>query len=721
MSQIGQPISRVDGRAKVTGSATYAAEFHPEGLCYAALVHATIPRGTIRAIDTQEAEAMRDVLRVITHENAPRLAWEHIDPPLVDPDEGQQIRPFQSAQVLFAGQPVAMVVAATQEAARAAAARVKVSYEQTQGAGLVFDKERGRPPKEATQESYPAESGRGDVDSALANAAVKVEIDSLQPRIHHNAMEPHATIASWEGQDRLTLWDKTQWVDNARTQIARNFGLPEEAVRVISPFVGGAFGSALRCWPHTTMAAMAAKVLGRPVRLELTRRELYASVGYRPETFQTVQIGADADGRLQALRQEAFGQTSTYEDYGEETLVPPQMLYDVPNAKTVYRLVEMDTNTPTSMRGPGAVTGILATETAMDELAQALDIDPLELRLRNYAERDQAKDLPWSSKELRACYETAARKFGWERRRREPGSMRAGQKLVGYGMATAAWPGMRAPAEVKVKLFDNGTAVVQSAASDMGPGTYTSMTQVAADRLGLPIDKVRFELGDTDLPQAPVHGGSITMASIGNAVVAGCEALREKLGARDGDGASLVEALRRSGQHHVEVQGSAKPGKESQTHSTFAFGAVFVEVQVDPDFGTITVPRVVGAYDGGLIVNPKTARSQAIGGMVQGIGMALMEGAEWDSTLGRVMNANFAEYLVPVNADIQELEAVFVPSEDKIFNPLGVKGIAEIALAGVAPAIVNAVWHATGVRLRELPLTPDRLIMAWQKGSAPTH
>jgi xanthine dehydrogenase YagR molybdenum-binding subunit len=368
----------------------------------------------------------------------------------------------------------------------------------------------------------------------------------------------------------------------------------------------------------------------------------------------------------------------------------------------------MDTNTPTHMRAPGAATGVFALELAMDELAVALDMDPLELRLRNYAERNEQDDLPWSSKELRACYRMAAERFGWQRRSRAPRSMRDGEQLVGYGMATAVYPAYRAGASASATVFADGTAVVRSAASDMGPGTYTAMTQVAADALGLPLERVRFELGDSDFPHAPVHGGSITMASVGNAVHAACEALRGKLGG--GNGTSYADALRDHGVDRMEASVEVEPGEEAEKFSAYAFGAVFAEVRVDPDLGLIRVPRIVGAYDVGRVVSPKIAHSQCIGGMVGGLGMALLEQADWDARFGRVMNANFAEYLVPVQADVRELEALFVPGDDRRSNPLGVKGVAEISLCGVAPAIASAVYHASGRRVRTLPITLEALL-----------
>lgn len=713
MGSIGKPVARVDGRAKVTGSATYAGEFHPENLAYAAIVPSPIPRGRVAAIDSTEAEAMPGVIAVLSHDNAPRLAWEELAPAAVDPDEGEQIKPFHSTEIRFVGQPLALVVAETETIARAAAARVDVTCIAEEGVGLRFDPERSRPPSAATQASYPAVWLRGEPEAAHAAAPRRIAAHYTHPRHFHNAMEPHVTIAAWDAAGKLTLWDKSQWVFNVRRQIARNFGIEEDDVRVISPFVGGAFGSALRCWPHVTMAAMAAEVVQRPVRLELSRRQLYAAVGYRPETRQTVELGAAADGKLLAIIQQAWGNTSSYEDYGEKVVAPAGVLYASPHAKTVYRLVEQDANTPTPMRGPGAVTGVFALEMAMDEMADAVGMDPLTFRLENYAERDLLADLPFSSKKLETCYLAAAERFGWDERHPRRRSMQQDGRLVGYGMASALWPAMRAPAAARVTLFANGTAVVRTAASDMGPGTYTSMTQVAADQLGLPLERVTMELGDSALPMAPVHGGSITMASVGNAVAKGCAELREELERLAGSevGGDLPQALRDLGRERLEIDVKASPGNATAI-SSYAFGAVFTEVHVDPDLGTVRVPRIIAAYDGGRIVNPLIAQSQAIGGLVQGIGMALLEGGEWDDRLGRVMNANLAEYLVPVNADVEELDVTFVPGDDRRFNPLGVKGIAEVSLCGVAPAIANAVWHATDIRLRELPLTPDKLLDA---------
>lgn len=708
---VGSPVSRVDGPAKVTGAAIYAADFALPDLAHAALVHATIPHGRIVAIDTREAEACPGVLASMTHENTRRLPWHPRDPrPGVDPKAGERLHVLQGPEVLYDGQPVAMVVAQTLEEARAAAARIRVSYEESP-ARTVFDPAQGRAPSEASAEAgRPGETSRGDPEGALAAAAVSVDATYVQPREHHAAIEPHATVAAWE-DGRLTLYDKSQWVGNVRKEIAHVFGMEEDAIRVVSPFVGGAFGSALRTWPHVTLAALAAEKVGRPVRLALDRRALFTNAGFRPLTHSRVALGATADGRLEAIVQEATGQTSSYEEYAETVLDPARKLYLCANVGTRYRLVDMHVNTPCPMRGPGAVTGELFLEMAMDELAHALGMDPLELRLKNYANEDPDSGRPWSSKALDECYRRAAERFGWAERPREAADRRVGREIMGFGMASALYPAHASKAKARVTLYANGAALIEAATSDMGPGTYTALSQVAADALCLPIEQIRVEIGDSSLPSAPAHGGSITMTTLGLAVADACRRLRENLGAAE-NGGDLVARLHETRRDAVEALGESAPSEGSETHASAAFGAVFVEVRVDPELGQVRVARIVGAYDVGRVVNPKLARSQCIGGMVQGIGMALLEEARFDERLGRVTNASLSDYLVPVCADIGTLDAFFVESDDRIFSPLGVKGLAEVALCGVSAAIANAVFDATGLRIRTLPITPERIVMA---------
>ena len=706
---IGQPISRVDGRQKVTGGARYAAEFDGRGVAHGSVVRSTVAKGRIASIETTAAERAPGVVTVLTHRNTPRLAYR-AHKALVDPEVGERLHVLQDDRVSHQGQPIALLVAETLEQATHAATLVRVTYAPD---SATTDITRARPVQPTREqpdqpERRPSETRRGEPQGALASAAVKVEQTYVIPRENHNPMEMHATIAAWDG-DRLTLWDKTQWVHNVADEIAAVFGLPAGNIRVISPFVGGGFGSGLRTWPHVTLAALGARAARRPVKVVLSRREMYYAVGYRPHTVQRVALGASRDGRLSAIVHEGHQETSTYEEFSEALLNASRFLHSCPNVHTRHRVARLNVHTPTYMRAPGEASGIFALESAMDELAIALKLDPVELRLRNEPQQDEFKKLPFSSRSTRECYRVAAERFGWSRRDPRPRSMRDGRWLVGWGMATATYPMNYAPASAMARLLPGGTAEVMSAASDMGPGTWTSMTQVAAEALGLPIERVAFKLGDTRLPRAPVHGGSLTMASVGSAVQAACLKAREDALARGG-GSDLTEALRRLGQP-VEASADVKPDDAGQRFSMHAFGAVFVDVAVDPDLGETRVRRIVGAYGAGRIVNPKTARSQCIGGMIGGIGMALMEHSVVDARNGRVPNANLAEYAVPVHADTPDvMDVTFVQEDDPHVNPLGVKGVAELALVGVAPAITNAIHHATGRRIRELPVTPGKLL-----------
>jgi len=707
---IGQPVSRVDGRQKVTGRATYAAEFDMPNQAHAVLVRSTVASGRIASVDSSVAERAPGVIAVVPHKNAPRLAYrEHKG--AVDPEVGERLHVLQDDRVSHQGQPIALVIAETLEQANHAATLVRVTYAPETGITDVTRVEPVLPTQQKTDQgaTQPPETRRGDPDSALAAAEVSVEQTYVIPRENHNPIEMHATIAAWEG-DRLTLWDKTQWVHNVADEIAAVFGIPAENIRVVSPFVGGAFGSGLRTWPHVTLAALGARIARRPVKLMLSRREMYYGVGYRPHTVQRVALGAARDGRLAAVKHDGYQETSTYEEFSEALLNASRFLHSCPNVYTRHRLAPMNVHTPTYMRAPGEASGVFALESAMDELAAALNIDPVELRLRNEPEQDEFKKLPFSSRSTRECYRVAAERFGWSRRMPEPGSMRDGRWLIGWGMASATYPMNFAPASARARLLPDGTAEVTSAASDMGPGTWTSMTQVAAETLGLPIERVKFILGDTRLPRAPVHGGSMTMASVGSAVQAACRKAREEILARSSGGNDIAEAMRRLTEP-FDATADIKPGDASQRFSMHAFGAVFVEVAVDPDLGETRVRRIVGAYGAGRIVNPKMTRSQCIGGMIGGIGMALMEHSVVDARNGRVPNANLAEYPVPVHADTPPvMDVIFVDENDPHVNPLGVKGVGEIAMVGVAPAITNAIFHATGKRIRELPVTPDKLL-----------
>jgi xanthine dehydrogenase YagR molybdenum-binding subunit len=740
---VGQPVDRVDGRLKVTGTARYAAEAQLANVAYGVLVTSTIARGKVKDIDVAAAEKAPGVLAVLTHRNAPRLPDRKELSGTTDPSVGRPLQPLRDDVVHHNGQPVAVVVADTFERAMQAAALVRVTYREERAVTeFAAAAEHAFPPAQPKSSDRgtkkPADYRRGDPDKALADAAVRVQHTYTIPAERHNPMELHATVAVWDGP-KLTLYDKTQWVDYVQRHAALAFGIPLKDVRVISPFVGGAFGSALRAWPHVFLAAMAARHVRRPVKLVLTRAQMFTIPGYRPYTVQKVALGATRRGKLTAIRHDGTAQTSTYEEYTESLLNPTRFLYACPNVRTRYRLAAMNVNTPASMRAPGEASGVYALESALDELAVALRLDPVELRLRNHADTDPQSGRPWSSKSLKECYREGAKRFGWDRRDPEPRSMRAGRLLVGYGMASATWPTLRRPATVLVRIRADGTALVQTAASDIGPGTYTVMTQIAADALGLPVAKVRFELGDTKLPPAPVEGGSMTVASVGSAVQGAALAARSRvlelargddgsplylaradqvdaadgrlfLKARPARGETYAAILKRHRRQTLEVTHESKPGDEAKNYSMHAFGAHFIEVRVDPDLGTVRVARVVSGFGAGRIINPKTARSQAVGGIVGGIGMALLEETVWDRRNARVVNANLADYHVPVHADIPELDTFFVEEDDRHVNPLRAKGLAELSLVGVAAAVANAVYHATGKRVRDLPITPDKLL-----------
>jgi xanthine dehydrogenase YagR molybdenum-binding subunit len=732
---IGKPVDRVDGRAKVTGGARYAAEFPIEGVTYGVLVMSTFANGRIREIETQEAERAPGVLAVITHVNAPHLnfagrrSW--LDP------VGQTLRVLQEDAIYFNGQPVAVVVAETLEQAEHGATLVRVAYDERPAVTrLQAEMERAFPGPPGPA-GGAADVLRGD-PQALSSAEVSIDETYTIPTEHHNPMEPHATIAEWKGA-KLMLHDKTQWVPNVREHLAQVFGIPEADVHVVCPFIGGAFGSGLRPWSHPIAAAMAARAVQRPVKLVLSRRQMFSSVGHRPYTLQRVALGASRDGRLTAIVHEGTAQTSQYEDYTENLLGATRLLYASPNCVTKYRLARGNVQTPTFMRAPGEASGVFALECAMDELAYRVGIDPLELRIRNHAAIDPDSGLPWSSKSLLECYRRGAEAFGWSRRAMEPRSMREGHALIGMGMASATYPAMRVPASARARIFADGTALVQASASDMGPGTWTTMALIGAEALGLPLSGVRSELGDSTLPPVPPHGGSMTTASVGSAVHEACLAARakllalvshddrsplrgateERIGVEEGRiylkeepsrGETYGDILRRNGLESIEATVDSRPGDEQGQFSMHAFAAQFAEVRVDPDLGTVRVSRFVSACAGGRIMNEKTARSQIIGGAVGGIGMALTEETVMDHRMGRFVNPSLAEYHVPVNADIPSIQAFFVEERDEHVNPLGTKGIGEIAYVGVAAAVANAVYHATGKRIRTLPITLDKLL-----------
>ncbi len=734
---IGKEVSRVDGVAKVTGKAKYAAEFHVPNLAYGFIVLGTVAKGTIKAIDTREAESAPGVVRVFTHLNTPKFgsktATEDAPPRGAQNERDKSFRALQSDRIYFNAQPVALVVAETYEQARYASRLVKVSYNAEKHS---TDTEAVRasarvPPRAAAKP-------RGNPEEAMKSAPVKVEAEYRIPIEHHNPMEPHAAIAVWQG-DKLTIFDKTQEVYGVRAHLASAFGLPEENVSVISPYVGGAFGSSLRPNYYPALTSMAARELKRPVKVVYTRTQMFTGHGYRPYTIQKIALGAERSGKLTAMIHEAVHNTSSFEDFNDNTTGFTRQVYACPNLFAPTKITDTDLNTPTWMRAPGAVSGMFALECAMDELAYALKIDPLELRLINYAETDPESGKPFSSKALRECYKLGAEKFGWKDRKFEPRSMRDGRWLVGWGTATGVWGAFQRPAIARITFRADGSAHVTSATSDIGPGTYTVMTMIAAEYLGLPIERVKFELGDTKFPRAPSQGGSQTTSSVGSAVHGAALAVTAKLlelANRDAnsplkaataadvemlDGrlrlksdpsrfVTISDVMRRNNLTEVTETFESKPSPERQKYATMAHGAQFVEVKVDPDLGVIRVTRAIEVTACGKIINPKASHSQEIGGVVWGIGMALQEATEIDHRFGRIMNPNLQHYHVPVNADVHEVETMFVEEEDTVVNPLGVKGMGELGMVGIPAAIANAVFHATGRRVRELPITPDKLL-----------
>ncbi|WSQ06717.1 xanthine dehydrogenase family protein molybdopterin-binding subunit [Streptomyces sp. NBC_01231] len=723
---VGAPLSRVDGRLKVTGQATYAAEHEADGVVHAVIVDASIGRGRVRGVDTDAALAHSQVLRVIHHGNAPRLPYR--DNPGSNNPPGRKVRVFQDDRVLFHGQPVAVVVATTLEAAQHGASLVEVEYDAEDSSTDLHEAEPGPP------DTY----ARGDVEAGLRDAAVRLDLTYQLARNHHNPMEPHATIARWDG-NRLTVWDKTQWVaGGTQTELSTVFDVPLDSVRVINPFVGGAFGSGLRCWPHTVVAALAARETGRPVKLVLTRRQMYFGTGFRPSYEYRLSIGSDRSGRLVAAEHGIDAETSSYETFTEAVTAPGQMLYSTPGVRQAYRTVPLDVNSPIWMRGPGAATGVYAVESAMDELAHELGMDPIELRRRNEPAQDPSNDTPFSTRRLLECYTVGAREFGWQRRNQKPRTRRDGDWLIGMGMAAGVYHTGVAPAQSRARLNADGTAVIESATSDMGPGTYTAQTQVAADALGLAMRAVTYRLGDSLFPQTPPHGGSMTMASVGSATLDVCNQLRRQaiqLAVEDEEsplyGVPADEVVVRGGRLHV--QGNPARGEtyrrlltrnnrdrleattsfsppQAERRSISAYSAVFAEVAVDSTLGMVRVRRMLAVYDAGRIISPKLADSQALGGMVGGIGAALLEHTATDHRDGRIVNANLADYLVPVNADVPDLRAIYLDGEDYDADPLGVKGLAELVIVGVAPALGNAVFNATGRRVREIPITAESLL-----------
>jgi xanthine dehydrogenase YagR molybdenum-binding subunit len=673
---IGAPVDRIEGAEKVAGEALYTYEHHVEGAVYAAIVTSTIAKGAVRAIDSANALAVPGVLAVLTHENAGKL------------EGGGELAILQSPRVAYRGQIVGAVIAETLEAARQAERLVRLDYDVEDHDVVLHADHPGLYKPDKVNPSFPTDTEEGDVDRALAAAPVTIDETYTTPAEHNNAMEPHATIAIWE-DGGLTLYDSNQGAFRARQTIADALGLPHERVRVISHHVGGGFGSKGLPRPHAILAALAARLVGRPVKVAVTRQQMFTLTGYRTPTIQRLRLGAEQDGTLTAIAHDVAEQTSTIAEFAEQTAVVTRMMYAAPNRRTSHRVVALNVPTPSWMRAPGECPGMFALESAMDELATACNLDPIELRIRNEPETDPESGNRFSTRNLVACLREGAERFGWNDRA-APGSRRDGRWLVGLGVASSTYPARRAPSTAYARAEANGTYTIRITAADIGTGARTVLTQIAADTLEVPLEAVRVEIGDSDFGQAMLAGGSMGTSSWGTAVVKACRELR-------------------SGKEEARVD-TSEGAEADEPLAKHAFGAQFVEVRVNVDTCEIRIPRVLGVFACGRIINPKTARSQFLGGMTMGVSMALFEETVLDPAIGGFVTQDLATYHVPVNADIEEIEATWIDEVDPHVNPMGSKGIGEIGIVGTAAAVANAVYNATGVRVRDLPIRPDRLV-----------
>ena len=768
---VGRAVNRITGPAKVTGRAVFTAEVPQTGLAYGVLVNSTIAKGEVTGLDTKAAEAVPGVVGIMTHRNLPKLGA--LVPLAAGGGAGTALLPMRDTRIHFAGQPIALVVADTLENATYAASLVRAQY-RVEEANTELEKGKknakpfgqpqpsgGSAAAEGSPKTPAPYRGRGNAAQALVAAPVKIDATYRIPIEHHNPLEPSGTLAVWQADDRLTVYDTTQWVKGMQQHLALALNVPAENVRVVCRFVGGGFGCKGSHWPHSVLTAAAARLFRRPVKMIHSREQMYTAHGYRAEVEQRYQLGADAQGKLLALQGDIYGITSDTDDWFSRPMLEiPEMLFSCPNVNLAAHMVPLNYPIPTFMRGPGECEATFALSSVLDELAAKLNRDPLEIHLLNYAEKDESKNQPWSSKELRQCYKAGAEKFGWSKRNHTPGSMKDGRRNVGWGMAVGAYPVYLSPAMAKIRLHDDGRVAVQSGVQDLGTEVYTIMAQMTADTLGVPFERINVTIGDTDLPTGPLAAGSRTTASVLPAVQAtGRNLMQQFIGRAVADpkspltglksdqvelrGGRLVskanpaksdsytELLRRNQipfleaydeylppgmgateRSQAQTGGAPVVGPDISGHTAYSYGAVFVEVKVDPFIGTLHVTRVVGAYDAGRIINLKTADSQMRGAIVMGIGMACTEETVTDHRLHRFVNNNFADYHVPVQADVPRFDIHFVESKDEIIGPLGAKGVGELGINGVAAAICNAVYHATGRRIRELPITPEKLIGA---------
>jgi xanthine dehydrogenase YagR molybdenum-binding subunit len=738
MNAIGQPLDRLDGHAKVTGHATFAAEWPLENMCHAVLVTSAIAVGRITKIDTDQAEAAAGVIAVFSHHNAPAMKKKKLFDPGGDGPPGSaatEAHILHTDQIFWNGQPIAVVVAETLEQAHHAADLVHLTYDSKPGHSSLSEKIGHAFVPDNVLGEEP-EIKMGDAEAEWEKADFKIDREYHTPPENHNPIELHGTIAHWEGE-HLTVYDASQYIAGVRKMLAEKFSIKEDKVRVLSPVVGGGFGSKGLAWPHVSLAVAAARAVDRPVKLVLTRQQVYRTVGGRPATAQRVALSANREGKLTALIHTGVSVTSTTNHFTEQFTFPARHLYASESLHLGQKIVRLDIVPPTFMRAPGENPGTFALESALDELSYELKMDPVELRLRNDPEKDPTKGTPFSSRHFKEAYKLGAEKFGWAKRKSDPRATRDGHWLIGYGVATAYYPTYQNPAGARVQLNADGTALAQSGAQEMGMGTATAQAQNTADALGLPVEKVRFEIGDTEFPQAPVAGGSCQTISVGAAVRTACLQLKTKLLAlsrkhndspftkiddgeiemrngglyqkHNGPGEDYATILNRAGVPMVDAIGKGDPGDKSEKFSIHSYGAHFIEAHVHETFGTVRIARVVSAFDTGKILNAKTAASQFRGGIIMGLGMALMEETLFDPRWSRIMNPNLAEYHVPVHADVPEIEVHYLDIPDQ-HTPMGAHGIGEIGITGVAAAVANAIFHATGKRIRSLPITADKLM-----------
>lgn len=736
-----QPAHRYEGVGKVTGKIKYAAEFKEpfpaKDLLYGYMVQSTIPSGTITSMDIKAAERAPGVVAVLTPFNAPKLQVGAPKPPAK-----RSLTVLQDANVDYNGQPIAVIVARSLNEAMAAAPLLNTKY-STQPAKLDFMGRLNEAHLPRQRSRDPNTEKRGDVAQALSTGQFVLEQTYITPVQNHNPMEPHATIAWWEGE-KLNVYDSTQYITGVKMSLARILNIAQDDVHVSSPIVGGGFGSKGSAWSHVVLAAMSAKVVGKPVRIVLGREQMFGPVGARPTTVNMIKIAAGHDGKITAIKHDAVIHSSVLEDFIEESVGPSRVLYASGSNETSLKCVEMNVGVPTFMRAPGESTGTAVLEIAMDEMAEKLKMDPVQFRLANYAERDPSKDLPWSSKNLQKAYAEAAERFGWDKVKQlhtTPGTVTEGNELIGYGMATATYPANRSSANATVRFLPNGRVFVGSGTQDIGTGMYTIMQQTAAEELGIDLKLIDVKLGDSSLPKAPVSGGSQSTASVGPAVQAACTQAKLKAGdlaigdpqspvhgtlpedvtvkggriflkKNPGKGEELTALLARNGNKPVETNGSAEPGEDKTSMTTYSWGAVFAEVAVDKTTGMTRVRRVVATYDIGSLLNKKTGLNQLMGGIVWGVGFALEEETHFDPNTGRTVNENLAEYHVPVNRDIPILDVTVLDIPDTKFNPQGARGVGEIGITGAMAAIANAIYNATGKRQRHYPITPDKLLIA---------